>query len=47
MKKKLSKTSINGFINYGIVTAAFLILQLMIAQGMLSNTLKSLLVPVC
>lgn len=45
--KKLSKTSLNGFINYGIVIAAYLILQLMIAQGMISNTLKSLLVPVC
>ncbi len=47
MKRTLSKTSINGFINYGIVIAAFLILQLLMAQGMISNTLKSLLVPVC
>lgn len=47
MKKTLSKASINGFINYGIVIAAFLILQLLMAQGMISNTLKSLLVPVC
>ena len=47
MKKRLSKTSINGFINYGIVIAAFLLLQLLMAQDMISNTLKSLLVPVC
>lgn len=47
MKKTLSKTSVNGFINYGIVIAAFLILQLLMARGMISNTLKSLLVPVC
>lgn len=47
MKRTLNKTSINGFINYGIVIAAFLVLQLLMAQGMISNTLKSLLVPVC
>ena len=41
MKKRLSKTSINGFINYGIVIAAFLLLQLLMAQDMISNTLKA------
>ena len=47
MKKKLNKNSVNGFINYGIVIAAYLLLQLCIGMGMVSNSLQSLLVPAC
>ena len=45
--KKISKNSQNGFINYGIVIAAFLVIQVLLSQKMLSNTLQSLLVPAC
>ncbi len=45
--KRLSKASRSGFINYGIVIAAFVILQLLMALGLLSNSLQSLLVPTC
>ena len=41
------KTSLNGFINYGIVIVAYVILQLLLTSGSLSNKLQSLLVPVC
>lgn len=47
MNKKLSKNSLNGFINYGIVIAAFLVIQVLISGGMVSNSLQSLLVPAC
>ena len=45
--RRLSKQSLNGFINYGIVILAYLVVQLMISQGLMSNSLQSLLVPVC
>ena len=45
--KKINKNSLNGFINYAIVIAAFLILQVLVSGGMLSNSLQSLLVPAC
>ena len=45
--KRISKNSRNGFINYGIVIAAFLVIQVLLSQKMLSNTLQSLLVPTC
>lgn len=45
--KKLNKTSLNGFINYGIIIIAFAVLQAMLGLGKLSNTLQSLLVPTC
>lgn len=45
--KKISKASLNGFINYGIVIAAFAALQVLMGMGRLSNTLQSLLVPAC
>ncbi len=47
MKKKLNKNSLNGFLNYGIVIAAFAALQVLIGMGRLSNTLQCLLVPAC
>ena len=45
--RRLSKQSRSGFINYGIVILAYLAVQLMISQGLMSNSLQSLLVPVC
>ena len=45
--KKINKNSLNGFINYGIVIAAFVVLQLLLNRGALSNSLQSLLVPTC
>ncbi len=47
MKKKMNKNSLNGFINYGIVIAAFAVLQALLLTGKLSNSLQSLLVPAC
>ena len=41
------KTSLDGFINYGIVVLAFVILQLMLSGDALSNKMQSLLVPTC
>ena len=45
--KKLSKSTRSCFINYGIVILAYAIIQTLLSQGALSNSLKSLLVPVC
>lgn len=45
--KKMSKASLNGFVNYAIVILAFVVLQLLLSRGVISNSLKSLLVPVC
>lgn len=47
MIKKINKTSLNGFINYAIVIVAFVVLQVLIGMGSISNMMKSLLVPVC
>ena len=49
--KKINKTSLNGFINYGIVIAAFALIQILLLiqkkldVTILSNSLQSLLVP--
>jgi len=43
----MKKNSLNGFINYGITIAAYLVIQLLIRFGMISNSLQSLLVPAC
>ena len=45
--KKINKKSLNGFINYGIVIAAFAVIQVLLGMGRLSNSLQSLLVPAC
>ena len=47
MKKKWNKKTLGGFINYGIVIVAYLILQIFMNLGMVSNSLQSLLVPTC
>ena len=45
--KKVKKSSLKSFTNYGIVIVAYAVIQIMMSQGMISNSLKSLLVPVC
>ncbi|MCC8137208.1 MAG: branched-chain amino acid ABC transporter permease [Clostridiales bacterium] len=45
--KKMSRTSKNNFINYGIVIALYVIVQILSATGNLSNLLSGLLVPLC
>ncbi len=46
-KLKVSKTSRDGFINYGIVILAFIIIQALLFTDSISNSMQSLLVPVC
>ena len=46
-KKTFTKRTKENFITYGIVLAAFLVVQLMQATGSLSNLLRGLLVPLC
>ncbi|MBQ7923443.1 MAG: branched-chain amino acid ABC transporter permease [Clostridia bacterium] len=45
--KALSPQTRSDFITYGIVIAAFIVLRLLSAFGMLSNSLTGLLVPLC
>jgi len=45
--KKVKKSYLKSFTNYGIVIVAYALIQIMAGQGMISNSLKSLLVPVC
>ena len=47
MKKRLTKDKIMGASTYILVTAAFLILQLLMSQGKLSSTMKGFLIPAC
>ena len=46
-KMKLSKSLKSNLITYGIVIAAYIIMQLLIASGSLSSLLEGLLVPLC
>ena len=46
-KKKLNKTTKSNLITYGMVLAAYLIVQGMIAGNLLSNLMQGLLVPLC
>lgn len=46
-KRSLSKITKNNFITYGLVIAAFLIVQVMMQAGMISSLLEGLLVPLC
>lgn len=46
MKKK-SKTAVNQLITYGLVLAAWLVVQILIDTGSLSSLFKGLLVPIC
>ena len=46
-KFSLNKTTKSNFITYGIVIAAFVIMEILMAAGMVSSLLKGLLVPIC
>lgn len=45
--KKISKTTRSNFITYGIVIVAFVIMQVLISTGNLSNALMGQLIPIC
>ena len=45
--KKLNSTARSNAITYGIVIAAFILMQLLSATGHLSNSLKGQLIPIC
>lgn len=47
MKKTLNKTFVNNLITYGIVLAAYIVIQLMLMGDMVSSLMKGLLVPLC
>lgn len=44
---KINKTTKNNLITYGIVIAAFIIMQILVASGNISSLLQGLLVPLC
>lgn len=45
--KNISKKSMSGFINYGIVIAFFIVIQILGASGVLKSAIKGQLVPIC
>ena len=45
--RRLRKTTVSSLINYAIVILAFVIIQIMLGQDMVSNSIQSMLVPVC
>ena len=47
MSKKLSKQKLNDIITYGIVIAAFIIMQILINAGEISSLFQGLMVPLC
>ena len=46
-ERRLRKTTVNSIINYAIVIVAFVVIQILLGQDMVSNSMQSLLVPVC
>lgn len=47
MKQKISPSTRKSFVTYGIVTAAFVITQILVSTGNISNMFRGLLVPFC
>ena len=47
MGKKLNKTAKSNAVTYGIVIAAWAVMMVLQSQGMVSNSISGLLVPVC
>ena len=45
--KKLSKTTKNNLITYGMVILAYIIVQILVATGHVSSLVQGLLVPFC
>lgn len=44
---KLTKTAKQDFVTYGMVAAAFVVIQILVATGNISSLMKGLLVPLC
>lgn len=44
---KISKTTMNNLVTYGMVIGAYVIVQILIASGNVSSLMKGLLVPLC
>lgn len=47
MKMKMSKSTRSNFITYAMVIIAYVVLQLMMSQGMISSSLAGQMVPIC
>ena len=47
MLKKMSKNTKNSLITYGIVIAAYIVMQILISTGSISSLLEGLMVPLC
>ncbi len=45
--RKLSKTTYNNLITYGIIILAYILVQILLATGSLSSLMEGLLVPLC
>lgn len=45
--KKLNKLTKNSFLSYGVVIAFYIVMQILIGGGMVSNSLKGQLIPIC
>lgn len=45
--KKLNKLTKNSFLSYGVVIAFYIIMQLLVKGGGISNSLKGQLIPIC
>lgn len=45
--KKMNKTTRSNLVTYGMVTAAFVLMQVLIRTGHISNSLKNQLIPIC
>lgn len=45
--KKLSKQTISGFVNYGIIAVFFIVFQILQMTGNLGSSLKGQLIPIC
>lgn len=44
---RVSKKSLSGFVNYGIVLVFFIVFQVLLSMGKLSNSLSGQLIPIC
>ena len=47
MLKKMNKNTKSNLITYGIVIAAFIIMQTLISTGSISSLMEGLMVPLC
>ena len=47
MKKKIKKSTVSSFVNYGIVIVLYTIFQILSSTGSLTRQVSGLLIPVC